>query len=71
MTTRTTIIDPVGINEIADRLGVEPATVRSWQARAKHMTRQPPMPPPTLHLTNTPIWNWARIRDWAKETGRL
>jgi hypothetical protein len=70
-TSTTTLRDPVGINEIAERLHVEPSTVRSWRTRGKHMTRQAPMPEPKLHLTNTPLWEWSQIGAWAEETGRL
>jgi hypothetical protein len=72
MTTRTTTLhDPVGTNEIADRLSVEPATVYSWRARGKNLTRRPPLPAPAAILTNTPLWEWATIEAWAQETGRL
>lgn len=73
MTTRTniTLRDPVGINEIAEALGVEPSTVRSWQIRGRKMTRQTPMPQPKCHRTGTPLWEWKAIEAWARETGRL
>jgi uncharacterized protein YjcR len=76
MTTRThqhqgILRDPVGTNEIAERLDVAAATVHSWRSRGKHLTKKAPLPDPATILTNTPLWEWATVEAWARETGRL
>lgn len=72
MSTATTRIeDPVGPQEIAERLNVTTATVHSWRNRAKSYVARKPMPEPTVIISNTPIWEWKLIGAWAEETGRL
>lgn len=56
--------EPVGIVEIADRLGVSRLTVDSWQQRRR-------LPEPRWTVGGRPAWDWAAIREWARETGRL
>ena len=57
--------DPVGVIEIADRLGVE--------ARSVHMMgRRGTLPPPDWDSINGyRAWNWPTVLWWAGETGRL
>ena len=62
MTTKT--IDLVSAKEIAQRLDVRPQTVHVWQHRGI-------FPPPDIRLGVGPIWHWATIEAWAKQTGRL
>ena len=70
--TATTITDPVGISEIAERLNVQRQTVNSWRSRGKEdRERSTPLPQPAVIITKTPIWEWETIRAWALNTGRL
>jgi hypothetical protein len=62
MTTRWA--DPVGLVEIAERLGVSPHTSRKWH---EHKL----MPPPRWKVSGLPCWDWGDIRLWALKTGRL
>lgn len=64
MSTEAAPILPVGIPEIAERLGVKRATVDQWIQRGL-------MPPPDWTVGGRPAWNWAAIHRWAEETGRL
>lgn len=57
-------LDPVGIPEIATRLGVERQTVDQWRLRGR-------LPGPDRVVGGRPVWAWATIRDWAVGTGRL
>ncbi len=71
MTATITITDPVGVNEIAERLNVKTQTVSSWRNRAKgDRIRATPLPEPAAIITKTPIWEWATILAWADATGR-
>ena len=56
--------DPVGIPEIADRLGVQRSTVDMWRWRDL-------MPEPSWTVGGRPAWNWDDIVRWAIETGRM
>lgn len=55
---------PVGIPEIAEKLGVKRATVDQWIQRGL-------LPPPDWTVGGRPAWNWPTVRGWAVETGRL
>lgn len=55
---------PVGIIEIAERLGVQRATVDQWRNRDL-------LPEPRWTVGGRPAWDWADIERWAKMTGRL
>lgn len=55
---------PVGIIEIAERLGVKRQTVDTWRLRGL-------LPEPRWTVGGRPCWDWTDIEAWAKETGRL
>jgi hypothetical protein len=62
------LVDPVGIPEIAGRIGVKRQTVDNW--------RQQPetgFPPPEAGITigGRPVWQWAPVGRWCDETGRV
>lgn len=52
--------DPVGITEIAQRLGVQRATVDVWRARGV-------LPEPRWTVGGRPAWNWPDVHAWASE----
>lgn len=54
---------PVGIPEIAVRLGVERATVDMWRYRQL-------LPAPSWTVGGRPAWDWPTIAAWAAKTGR-
>lgn len=56
--------DPVGIEDIAERLKVRPDTVRMWRHREL-------MPEPRWTVSSRPAWNWPDIEKWARETDRV
>ena len=60
----TQLLDLVGPQEIASRLGVAPNTVSMWRARCL-------LPEPLTVVSNTPVWYWPLVREWADRTGRL
>jgi predicted DNA-binding transcriptional regulator AlpA len=55
---------PVGVAEVAARLGVKPQTVHTWRHRNL-------MPAPRWTVSGQPAWEWAEIETWAKRTDRL
>ena len=57
-------LDLVGPAEIAHRLNVRAQTVAVWKVRGL-------LPPPALVVSNVPVWPWAVIVKWARDTGRL
>ena len=57
------LVDPVGIAEVADRLGVPRHQVDVWRNRAR-------MPEPTWVIGGRPAWDWPIIEEWARDTGR-
>lgn len=65
MTKRTvTEPEPVGLAEIAERLGVSRATADQWRYRGV-------LPDPRWTVGGRPAWNWADVERWAHETGRI
>jgi|GEM_PF-3412980 len=54
---------PLGLAEIATRLGVARATAYKWQARGL-------LPAPDLALAMGPLWHAGTVDRWARETGR-
>jgi hypothetical protein len=58
---------PVGLTEIADRLGVRLQSAQNWRQRPATG-----FPPPRWTVGGGPAWSWLRdIEPWARETGRL
>lgn len=58
------VADPVGLSDIADRLGVAKETPKHWHARKL-------LPPPKWTVSGRPVWDWRDIEKWARKTGRL
>lgn len=56
--------DPVGSDDIAQRLGVQRDTVKMWRHRGL-------LPEPKWLVSGRPCWNWPDIAKWAAATGRL
>jgi predicted DNA-binding transcriptional regulator AlpA len=56
--------DPVGIVEIAQRLGVQRGTVDMWRFRSLHF------PEPRWQVGGRPAWDWSDVEAWAKASGR-
>lgn len=65
LTERIVHGEPVGLEEIADRLGAARNTVDSWRRRGVL-----PDPEPTT-VGGRPWWRWDRIEAWAIETHRM
>lgn len=57
-------MEPVGLLEIAERLGVKKQTAQMWRHRQL-------LPPPRWTVSGQPAWAWRDILTWAEETGRL
>lgn len=55
---------PVGLKEIADRLGVKRQTANVWHFRKL-------LPEPRWVVSGSPAWDWQEVKDWARQTGRL
>lgn len=55
---------PVGMPEIAKRLGVAGTTVQQWRYREL-------LPDPWWTVGGGPAWPWWVIESWAQRTGRL
>jgi predicted DNA-binding transcriptional regulator AlpA len=58
--------DPVGIPEIADRLGVKRPTVDAWRQR-----KGARFPEPRWTVGRGPAWDWPDVKAWAIETNRM
>ncbi len=56
--------DPVGLVEIAVRLGVDRATADQW--RLRHL-----LPEPDWTVGGRPAWDWPKIQAWAGRTRRI
>jgi hypothetical protein len=56
--------DPVGVAEIAERLGVKQQTAAMWRYRDL-------LPDPRWEVSRLPAWNWPEVERWAIQTGRL
>ena len=50
----------VGLNEIAERLGVKLNTVRMWRKRDL-------LPAPAGFVSGTPWWYWPTIEAWVRQ----
>lgn len=57
-------VEPVGLEEIAARLGVKRGLVDKWRTRGV-------LPEPTWTVGGRPAWDWSVIEQWARDTGRL
>jgi hypothetical protein len=55
--------DPVGIRDIAKRLGVARQTVKGWNLQGD-------LPPPKWHVSGAPAWDWPDIEKWARKNGK-
>lgn len=49
--------DPVGLKEIAERLGVKPQTAQVWRHRGI-------LPAPEWTVSGAPAWDWPTIKAW-------
>lgn len=56
--------DPVGLAEIAERLGVKRETAGMWRHRDL-------LPEPRWTVSGAPAWHWPDVEAWARETDRL
>lgn len=57
--------DPVGLKEIAERLGVRQQTAKDWKWKGL-------LPEPRWTVGGDAAWDWsADIEPWARRTGRL
>lgn len=57
--------DPVGVHEIAERLGVTRFAVYRWRERHDDF------PDPRWVVHGGPAWDWPDVARWAISTGRL
>lgn len=57
--------DPVGVPELAARLGVTRKAVDQWRVRGLGF------PPAKWTVGGRPAWDWPQIEKWARATGRL
>lgn len=48
------------IPAVAERIGVDPATMRSYKSRGM-------MPPPGMEVSDRPAWEWDVIERWVKD----
>jgi hypothetical protein len=56
---------PVGLVEIAERLGLRRQTISVWR------TRHPDFPHPRWRVSGLPAWDWRRdVLPWLIATGR-
>lgn len=55
--------EPVGLGEVAARLGVPRVTVDTWRTRDV-------LPQPTWRVGGRPAWRWNALVQWVRETGR-
>ena len=51
-------------SEVAERLGVAPESVSRWNKQAI-------IPAPIRVTPSGPLWDWAVVKKWAVDTGRL
>lgn len=57
-------VQPVGLTEIAEMLGVEAQTARNWRTRGV-------LPEPDWTVGGRPVWELRTIERWARQTGRM
>lgn len=61
---------PVGLDEIAVRLGVARRTVTTWRMRSKTWKTVPPFPEPRGRISGNDWWWWVTVEAWAERAGR-
>lgn len=74
-------LDLVGVDEIAERLGVSRSAVSQWIARGwpgggagrPHADAKRPKSPKLIATISgrIAVYNWPDVERWARETGRL
>jgi predicted DNA-binding transcriptional regulator AlpA len=57
--------EPVGVVEVAARLGVTRKAVDQWRRRALGF------PEPRWTVGGRPAWSWPDVEEWARRTGRI
>lgn len=62
--------EPVGVADIARRLGVRPGTVHAWTHRFGQ-PYFPEFPGPEWVIGGQRLWEWRDIEEWAVSTGRV
>jgi hypothetical protein len=63
---------PVGIDGIADELGVTQDTVVTWRRRsAREWVNVAKFPEPAGKISGRDWWWLSDVLEWAKQTGRL
>lgn len=62
--------DPVGIVDIAIRLGARQGTVAQWRWRGDRLAGEP-MPEPRWTVSSGAVWHWPDIEAWARRTDRF
>jgi hypothetical protein len=55
-------VDPVGLQEIAERLGIPKQTPKTWNQRKV-------LPEPGGTVSGVPWWDWPVIEEWARKRG--
>lgn len=55
---------PVGVQDIAERLGVSAEEVHRWRDLSI-------FPPPRWRVSGRPAWNWEVVEKWAIKMGYL
>lgn len=58
------ICEPVGVPELAERLGVKHTTPHTWMTRGV-------MPEADWIVSGNKAWRWGTILRWAGERGRI
>lgn len=62
---------PVGIDGIAEALGVSENTVIAWRRRSKEWVNVEPFPEAEGKISGRDWWWLSDVLDWADKTGRL
>lgn len=57
--------EPVGVVEIADRLGVTRKHVEAWRTRGRAGRA---FPSPRWTVGGRPAWEWSAVADWHEKT---
>lgn len=63
-----TVVEPVGVLEASERLGVASDTVQKW--RTRFADTDLPFPEPRGLVGGNPWWHYGDVLRWAKKTGR-